>query len=118
MLPGVLYLTTIHTPDSNILLDRTLTSVLAALASREGRLPLCQYQLRYEQRASPKFDVTGKGRILNFPTPPVSLTFDDEILEPVQQVWHKIMPEAAEDDHIQYMTFADREGVGDEDDYE
>lgn len=56
------------------------------------------------------------GRILDFPTPPVSLTFDDATLEPVEQVWGKIIGEQIEDENIQYMVFADREGVGDDDD--
>lgn len=116
--PGVLYLSTIHTPESSALLDHTVTSVLAALASEQGHVPLSLYQLYYEQRSTANKTVTGEGRIRNFPAPPVSLTFDDDLLEPVQQVWQKVIPEAAEDDNIQYMIFADREGVGDEDDYE
>lgn len=40
------------------------------------------------------------------------------MLDPVHQVWQKLMPEAMEDESIQYMIFTDREGVGDDDDYE
>lgn len=81
-------------------------------------MPQCLYQLYYEQKSGADSTVTSEGRILNFPIPPVSLTFEDETLEPVHQVWQKVMPEIAEDENIQYMIFADREGVGDDDDYE
>ncbi|CAN8100312.1 unnamed protein product [Discula destructiva] len=114
----VLYLTTIHTPDSKSLVDKALTSVLAALANEEGRVPLCLYQLYYEQRFSTDSKVVGEGRILNFGVPPVSLAFEDGMLEPVQQVWQKLTSEAAEDESIQYMVFTDREGVGDDEDFE
>lgn len=76
------------------------------------------YQLYYEQKSSADSTVAGEGRILDFPAPAVSLTFEDGFLEPVLQVWQKITPEAAEDESIEYMIFTDREGVGDEDDYE
>lgn len=81
-------------------------------------MPQILYQLYYEQISGANNTVTGEGRIHRLPVPPVSLTFDDAILEPVQQVWQKIMPQATEDEDVQYMIFADREGVGDEDDYE
>lgn len=107
-----------YTQESRSLLDCAVTSVLAALATEDGRVPQTLYKLSYEQRSGVDNAVNSEGRIHSFPTPPVSLTFEDEILEPVQQVWQKVMPEAAEDENIQYMIFADREGVGDEDDYE
>lgn len=115
---SVLYLSTIHTPESRSLLDRAVNLVLAALVAEDGRVPQSLYQLSYEQRSGVDNTVTGEGRIHSFPIPPVSLTFDDEILEPVQQIWQKVMPEAAENETVEYMVFADREGVGDEDDYE
>ncbi|KAJ4416643.1 Rab proteins geranylgeranyltransferase component A [Gnomoniopsis sp. IMI 355080] len=115
--PGVLYLSTIHTSESRSLLDRAVAAVLAALVTlQDSGVPQSLYQLYYEQRSGVNNTVTSEGRIHSFPTPPVSLTFDDDILGPVQQVWQKVMPEAAEDENIQYMIFADREGVGDEDD--
>lgn len=113
-----MYLSTIYTPESKSHLDSAVTSVLAAMKTQDGLVPQCLYQLCYEQKSGADNTVTGEGRIHNFPVAPVSLTFEDDLLEPVHQVWQKVMPEAAEDENIQYMIFADREGVGDDDDYE
>lgn len=88
------------------------------MKTQDGPVPQCLYQLYYEQKSGADNTVTGEGRIHNFPVAPVSLTFEDDMLEPVHQVWQKVMPEAAEDENIQYMIFADREGVDDDDDYE
>lgn len=116
--PGVLYLSTIHTAESKSVLERAITLLLTALAAEDGPASQCLYQLYYEQKSSTRSTVAGDDRILEFSTPRLSLAFDDSILEPVQQVWSKVMPEAAADENVQYMVFADREGVGDEDDYE
>lgn len=115
---GVLYLSTIHTPESNILLEEVTTTLLSALAPEDGAPPKCLYQVSYEQKTSTAETAVAEGRILDFPTPPVSLTFDDAALHPVQEVWRRVAGEAAAEDDVQYMVFADREGVGDGDDYE
>ncbi|KAF3765059.1 hypothetical protein M406DRAFT_278760 [Cryphonectria parasitica EP155] len=113
-----LYLSTIHTVESKSLLENTITSLLSALAPEHGTAPHSLYQLYYEQKASTNSTIIDDGQVLDFPTTPASLSFDDGILGPVQQVWRKVLGEAAQDEDVHYMVFADREGVGDEDDYE
>lgn len=120
---GVLYLNTIYTAESKALLEKTIDLLLAALMPEDGASappPRCLYQLYYEQTApiNPKVTEENDHRTLTFAPTPNSLTFDDEILDSVQQVWQKVMGEAAEDEDVQYMVFTDREGVGDDDDYE
>lgn len=115
---GVLYLSTIQTPDSKAFLEHTTSSLLAALAPQDGPAPRCLYQLYYEQQSSNTNALSGQGRILDFPTLPVSLTFDDDTLNPVQEAWRTAMGEAAQEDGVQYMVFADREGMDNDDEYE
>lgn len=115
---GVLYLSTIQTPESKALLENTTSALLAALAPQDGPAPRCLYQLYYEQQSSNTSTLSGEGRILDFPTLPVSLTFDDATLDPVREVWRRAMGEAAEEDDVQYMVFADREGMDNDDEYE
>lgn len=110
-----------HTPESGALLQETITSLLSALAPEDGAPPKCLYQLSYEQKTSSAAatKLAVDGQILEFPTPPLSLTFDDDALDPVQEAWRRVVGEAvAAENDVQYMVFADREGVGDEDDYE
>ena len=110
---GVLYLTTIHTLESKILLERSVDSLLAALST--DQTPTCLYQLYYEQaigKSEPHVD----GQIFEFPPPSVSLAFDDSTLEPILQAWKMAMGAAADDPEVEYMTFTDREGMGDDDD--
>lgn len=113
MAPGVLYLSTIRTADSKALLERSLDSLLAALST--DQTPKCLYQLYYEQ-ASSQSEPSIEGQVFTFPPPSVSLAFDDSTLEPVHQAWKMAMGAAAEDQEAEYMTFPDREGVGDNDD--
>lgn len=115
---GIIYLSTIHTGQSKHLLEKTVTALLTASAPEDGPLPQCLYQVYYEQQHSDGNTLAAEGRILDLPPPSVMLTFDDATLGPVQEAWRRIMGEAAEGDDVQYMVFTDREGVGDEDDFE
>lgn len=87
-------------------------------------MPSCLYQLYYEQTATRAKTAAAVSsprsprRYFDFPTPSVSLTFDDATLAPVQQAWEQIVGPPPEDEDVQFMVFADREGVGDEDDLE
>lgn len=115
---GVLYLSTIHTPSSEILLEKTTKYLLTTLSSQDGTQPRCLYRLYYEQKADTERALAIEGRVLGFSPSPVSLTFDDAILTPVQEAWKQVIGEASEEDSVDYMNFVDREGVGDEDTYE
>lgn len=95
-----------------------MTALLAASTPEDGSLPQCLYQVYYEQQQSDGSTLAAEGRILDLPPPSVMLTFDDATLGPVQEAWRGIMGKAAEEDDVQYMVFTDREGVGEEDDFE
>jgi hypothetical protein len=52
--------------------------------------------------------------VFTFPTRSSPLSFDDSVLEPVREVWKKMMGDAAVE--AEYMVFEDREGAVDDDD--
>lgn len=110
MVLGVLYFTTLATWTSKSLLEKSLSALLGAIRD-EDPAPSCLYQLYYEQsRGSMGSQLDG--RIFDFPTPPLGLSFDDAMLEPVKQAWKMVMGNS----EAEYMVFSDREGVGNEDD--
>lgn len=77
------------------------------------------YQLYYEQQSTNSNSLSGEQRIVDFPASPVSLTLEDSGLEPVRQAWIKAMGgQLSEETLAEYMIFADREGAGDDDEYE
>ncbi|KAI1328156.1 GDP dissociation inhibitor-domain-containing protein [Xylariaceae sp. FL0255] len=114
---SVIYLSTLTTPEASQILDTALESFLEATAPSTEIL----YKLSYEQTTSPCEPITtttnaqGGASVFKFPSPSLSLSFDDSNLDAVQEAWKLIMKgEAAGDD--QYLVFEDREGVGDDDD--
>lgn len=115
---GLLYLTTLRTPDSKELLQRCLRSLLEALAPAET--PSDLYQLYYEQARSPATALVGSGpHTLEFPIPSTDLAFQDSTLEPVHEAWKLVVGQAAAENNnpdAAYMDFQDREGVTDEED--
>lgn len=116
---GILYLSTMHTPESKSLLDVSVDSLLAALSPEGSSQPQVLYELYYEQQSCTSNSLSGEQSIVDFPPSPVSLTLEDSRLEPVHQAWIKAMGgEVSEEALAEYMKFADREGAGDDDDYE
>lgn len=76
--------------------------------------------MRYEQCgekvAESSHNSTSKEEVLErdknifcFPTPSLDLVFDDEMVDRVKSVWQKIMGQDAQG----FMTFEDKEGMGD-----
>ncbi|KAL1851021.1 hypothetical protein Daus18300_012690 [Diaporthe australafricana] len=119
--PGqsILYLSTIHNTDSKSLLEVSVDSQLAALCSEGSSKPQVLYQLYYEQQSTNSVSLSGDQRIVDFPAPPISLTLEDSGLEPVREAWIKAMgDQVSEETLAEYMIFADREGAGDDDEYE
>ncbi|KAK2600665.1 hypothetical protein N8I77_010185 [Diaporthe amygdali] len=115
---SILYLSTMHTPESKSLLDVSVDSLLAALSPEGSSQPQVPYELYYEQQSSTSNSLSGEQSIVDFPPSPVSLTLEDSRLEPVHQAWIKAMGgEVSEEALAEYMKFADREGA-DDDDYE
>jgi hypothetical protein len=77
---------------------------LAALES-----PRCLYQLYYQQSRGPT-SIQSDGKIIQLPTPSLSLAFDDTTLESVHQAWQIAIGINTKDRDEDYMVFSDREG--------
>ncbi|KAI1101020.1 GDP dissociation inhibitor [Jackrogersella minutella] len=113
---SVIYLTTLACPQSAQRLESALSSLLTAAVSAADTTPICLYKLQYEQSLSPREPsrVTHNGTFtFAFPSPSLSLAFDDSCLDAVEEAWKLVMGEDAAGDG--YMAFEDREGVGDDD---
>lgn len=114
---SVLYLNTIHVPESKSLIETSVDLLLASLCP-EGSKAQVLYQLYYEQQTGSANCLAEEQRIFEFPPSPVSLALEDSLLDPVHQAWVKAMgDELSEETVAEYMIFADREGA-DDDDYE
>ncbi|KAI0521095.1 rab protein geranylgeranyltransferase component A [Xylaria bambusicola] len=110
---SVIYLTMQTTPQSSHLLDAALT----ALLQNETTTADVLYKLYYEQAATsrqPLATPQGSATVFEFPSPSLSLAFDDGSLDAVQEAWKLIMKDEGIDDA--FMQFEDREGVDDDDD--
>lgn len=116
---GILYLSTIATADSKAHLEASVTSLLDAVAVEDAPKPHVLYSMYYEQQCSSDTALAVDQRIVRFAPPPAALTFDDASLEPVYEAWKSVSgPDVPEETLADYMVFADREGVYDDDDYE
>ncbi len=101
------------TPQSPDALDLALTALLQAVTATADVL----YKLYYEQAASSRQSLViqqGSATVFEFPSPSLSLAFDDASLDAVQEAWKLITRDKALDDA--FMQFEDREGMGDDDD--
>ncbi|KAI1276456.1 rab protein geranylgeranyltransferase component A [Xylaria sp. FL0933] len=109
---SVVYLTMQAAPQSSQILDQALTALLQAVSTTADVL----YKLYYEQASSshqPLVTSQGSATVFEFPSPSLSLAFDDEGLDAVQEAWKLIMKDQSDDT---FMQFEDREGMGDDDD--
>ncbi|KAK2590450.1 Rab proteins geranylgeranyltransferase component A [Conoideocrella luteorostrata] len=104
-----IYLTTLTTSNSTYLLDTALRSLLAA--SSEFEPPKCLWRMQYEQMCGTGSFIV-ENNIGTFECITPDLSFNDSILEPVQQAWQVITGK----DDDEYMKFEDREGINDDDD--
>ncbi|CAM1501773.1 Fc.00g037570.m01.CDS01 [Cosmosporella sp. VM-42] len=110
----VLYLSTVYGNFSKALLEKALSSLLAAVESDKAA-PVCLYQLYYEQGTG-KTSLNVGGNTVTFPLPSLDLAFDDDVLDPVHDAWKVVMGSAAVGEDVEYLKFDDREGAGDDDD--
>ncbi|KAL1882054.1 hypothetical protein VTK73DRAFT_2768 [Phialemonium thermophilum] len=120
----VLYFTT-HTGHNTEAAKARLESGLESLLLAVGgeRKPETLFMLYYEFFQNDELicaaaDAEAHGKIISLPGAANSLIFDDSTLDPVHKAWTVIMGSAAEELESEYMQFPDREGVGDDDDYE
>lgn len=116
---GILYLSTIHTSESKSLLESSVDLLLASLCPEGSSKLQVLYQLYYEQQSANTNSLVGEQRIFDFPPSPVSLALEDSMLDSVHQAWVKAMGgQVSEETLAEYMVFTDREGAGDDDEYE
>ncbi|KAI1472552.1 GDP dissociation inhibitor [Daldinia caldariorum] len=114
---SVIYLTTLATSQSAQRLESALNDLIAAATPSESPAPVSLYKLQYEQTLSarePSVTTNEETRSFAFPSPSLSLTFDDGCLGPVKEAWKLVMGDKASE--TEYMVFQDREGVDDDDD--
>ncbi|KAI1365402.1 rab protein geranylgeranyltransferase component A [Xylaria arbuscula] len=110
---SVIYLTVQKTPQSSHHLDLALTALLQATTDGTDVL----YKLYYEQATSSRHPLTtpqGSATVFEFPSPSLSLAFDDGSLDAVQEAWKLVMKDEAAENA--FMQFEDREGMGNDDD--
>ncbi|KAI0971953.1 rab protein geranylgeranyltransferase component A [Xylaria arbuscula] len=109
---SVVYLTMQTNPQSSDLLDRALTALLQVVKPTADVI----YKLFYEQATSSRQSLVmhGSTTVFEFPSPSLSLAFEDGNLEAVEEAWKLIMKEQASDES--YMQFESREGIADDDD--
>ncbi|TEA19189.1 Rab proteins geranylgeranyltransferase component A [Colletotrichum sidae] len=112
---SVLYFVTPKTSTSKEALQRALESLLVALGEGDTS-PKAIYVVSYEH-ARPAVPAADDNS-LTLASLPLDLSFNDAALEPVRDVWTKVMGPAAEEADVRYMKFEDREGVDDDEDYE
>jgi hypothetical protein len=101
------------TPQASHILNVALTALLQAVTPSANPL----YKLYYEQTTSARqSQVTSlrSAAVFEFPSPSLSLSFDDSSLDPVKEAWKLVMKDEASEDA--YMVFEDREGMDDDDD--
>ncbi|KAF5670629.1 geranylgeranyl transferase [Fusarium heterosporum] len=111
----VVYLSTIHTSSAKTVLNKALSSLLAAVSNGQDiAAPI--YQLYYEQSSGTNTLSVDKN-IATFLPPPLSLAFDDSVLDPVYEAWQFVNADS-KDKPADYMQFEDREGGTDDDLYE
>ncbi|KAK7415225.1 Rab proteins geranylgeranyltransferase component A [Neonectria punicea] len=110
----VIYLTTVHDASSKSILEKALSSLVAAVQGDDEASPSpCIYQLYYDQcGGTPSLVVDDS--TATFPLPPVDLAFNDSILDTVQEAWNMVMGGSNEEGD-EYMKFDDREGGNDDD---
>lgn len=113
---GVIYLTTLAGSQSIQRLESALNDLLTAATPAGAATPVCLYKLQYEQSLTarkPENTVHGKVSTFAFPSPSLSLAFDDSCLAPVKDAWKLVMGADVPED--EYMVFQEREGVGEDD---
>ncbi|KAG5980094.1 hypothetical protein E4U55_004389 [Claviceps digitariae] len=109
----VIYLSTLSCPNSTALLDKALSKLLVTAAVSSSEPVKCLWRLRYEQTCG-NASFTLQDHIGTFGRFTPDLTFNDSVLEPVQQAWQAVV--GLDADKSSYMRFEDREGVQDDED--
>jgi RAB protein geranylgeranyltransferase component A len=111
----VIYLSTVCTSSAKSVLHKALSSLLAAVSNgQDVTAPI--YQLYYEQ-SNGTSTLSVDRNITTFSATPLSLAFDDSILDPVYEAW-QLVNDDLKDQAVDYMKFEDRESGIDDDLYD
>ncbi|KAH6956981.1 GDP dissociation inhibitor [Fusarium avenaceum] len=111
----VVYLSTVCTSSAKSDLDKALLSLLTAVSNgQDVTAPI--YQLYYEQSNGTN-TLSVDRNIATFSATPLSLAFDDSILDPVYEAWQLVNSDL-KDQPVDYMKFEDRESGIDDDLYD
>ncbi|KAM0200063.1 hypothetical protein ACHAQD_000231 [Fusarium lateritium] len=112
----VIYLSTVSTPSAKSVLDKALSSLLAAVPNgQDVTAPI--YQLYYEQSNGTN-TLSVDSNIATFSATSLSLAFDDAILDPVYEAWQLVNGGLKDQEVVDYMKFEDRESGIDDDLYD
>lgn len=88
-------------------------SLLAAISPDSQSI----YKLSYDQNSGVPTSTSVDGNVINFPTVPLDLAFNDSVMEQVKTAWEAVV-QKSEGERGEYMMFEDREGAEAEDPYE
>ena len=105
---GVVYLSTLSTPTSRILLEKALSS----------ESPTVRYRLSYEQTRGSSTSVNVDGAVVDLPPLPLDLAFNDAVMGQVRAAWDAVAKGDEPDGSAEYMKFEDREGAVDDDNFD
>ncbi|KAF4946846.1 hypothetical protein FGADI_10875 [Fusarium gaditjirri] len=111
----VIYLSTVHTASAKAVLEKALSSLIAAVSNgQDVSSPI--YQIYYEQSGGSN-SLSVDRDIATFSLPSLVLAFDDSILDSVHEAW-KLINADSEGTFADYMQFEDREGGVDDDPFD
>lgn len=113
---GVLYLSTVSSPNAGKLLSKALAGLLATV-NTDQETPNPLYELYYEQ-TGPSSAVSEADGLIDLPSMRLDLAFNDSTMENVEKTWDALTKDDEQKDGVEYMKFEDREGADDDDQYE
>ncbi|OAQ98024.1 hypothetical protein LLEC1_07168 [Akanthomyces lecanii] len=110
----IIYLSTISTPSSQILLDTALSSLLRAASGVQENRGVA-FKLQYQQKGARTPSLIVDDGIVTFGAPALDLAFRDDMLQPVLEAWQRFAGQSGQEADAQYLVFEDREVVDDDD---
>jgi hypothetical protein len=108
----------LSTPTSKTLLEKALSSLLAAVTGSDSESPTVLYKLSYEQTSGSSTSVKVDGAIVDLPPLPLDLAFNDAVMGQVRAAWDAVTKGDEPDGSAEYMKFEDREGAVDDDNFD
>ena len=106
------------TPASKTLLEKALSSLLAAVTDSDSESATVLYKLSYEQTNGSSTSVNVDGAVVDLPPLPLDLAFNDAVMGQVRAAWDAVTKDDEPDGSVEYMKFEDREGAVDDDNFD